>query len=217
MSDPLLLALRGTATALLADAAAALGLDDITLDPGQVRRLQGTRLIARARTVGLAPRDQVMPDPALTHAIRQEVDASGPGDALVVAVGGLISHANWGGNLALRAAVTGLAGVVTDGAVRDLDEMSPLGLGIFAQATSPRAGPRRFVPVSCGQPVNIGGQTVSPGDILVGDGDGVVALPAAQARIIVDKAHHLATAEQAVQDAVRAGGLLAEAVKRFKS
>jgi 4-hydroxy-4-methyl-2-oxoglutarate aldolase len=101
------------------------------------------------------------------------------GDVLVISNGGLVDGAVWGGNLSLDAKVLGLAGVIIDGAVRDVAYIRDLQLPLWASAiaVSPtgKAG-RGFV----NMPLSCGGRMVNPGDIIVADDDGIVVLPPEQ-------------------------------------
>lgn len=155
-------------------------------------------------------------DPGLSFAIQEVIDACGPDSVLVIATQGIASHANWGGNMAVRASMVGAQGLVTDGAVRDLHEMEELGMNIFAQGTSPRAGQHRLATTLRNQPVMCAGVYIRPGDILVGDGDGVIVIDPAQAEQIAAKAHELLRIESDMQNYMRNGASLLQAVKKYR-
>jgi len=108
--------------------------------------------------------------------VRAAVQSPGHGHVLVVDGGGSLRRALLGGNLATAAADNGWAGVVIDGAVRDVAEMAAAAVGICALGTLPMASSRRAE----GQrdvPVVLQGVTVRAGDWLVADEDGIVVLP----------------------------------------
>jgi len=108
--------------------------------------------------------------------VRAAVQSPGNGRVLVVDGGGSLRRALLGGNLAKAAADNGWAGVVIDGAVRDVAELAAAAVGICALGTLPMASTRRAE----GQrdvPVVVQGVTVRPGEWLVADEDGIVVLP----------------------------------------
>ena len=99
-----------------------------------------------------------------------------PGDVLVIATAGHLAHSTWGDLTSRVGAARGLAAMVTDGAVRDLDGIAEAGLPVFAAAVTPNS-PQKDGPGEINVPIACGGQVVHPGDILVGDRDGVVVVP----------------------------------------
>jgi regulator of RNase E activity RraA len=99
-----------------------------------------------------------------------------PGDVIVIATGGHISHSTWGDLTSRVAAARGVAAMVTDGAVRDVADIDEMGFPVFAAAVTPNS-PHKDGPGELNVPIACGGQVVHPGDILVGDGDGVVVVP----------------------------------------
>lgn len=162
--DPALLdELRGVPAALVSDALGRIvgsrGLAPYHGDPALV--MCGVALTVRTR-----PGDNLMVHKALTLAR--------PGDVLVVDGAGETSHALLGGLMRLAALARGLAGIVVDGAVRDTAEWAEGELPVFARGHSHR-GPSKDGPGEINVPVACAGLAVSPGDVVVGDGDGVVA------------------------------------------
>ena len=99
-----------------------------------------------------------------------------PGDVIVIATGGHVAHSTWGDLTSRVAAARGLAAMVTDGAVRDVDGIAGAGMPVFAAAVTPNS-PQKDGPGETNVPIACGGQVVHPGDILVGDGDGVIVVP----------------------------------------
>jgi RraA family protein len=118
-------------------------------------------------------------------AVHRALDIAQPGDVLVVNGQGDTTRALLGGLLAKRALNLGLAGIVVDGAVRDVDEIESVGLPVFARASTP-AGPYKNGPAEVGLPVACGGVVCSPGDIVCGDADGVAVVPQARAAQVAD-------------------------------
>lgn len=99
-----------------------------------------------------------------------------PGDVLVVSARGDTLNALWGGNLSLGAQSRGLAGFVIDGAVRDIEEISELEFPVFARATAVSAGAIQCPYGEVNVPIACGGVVVNPGDLVVGDRDGIVVI-----------------------------------------
>ena len=99
-----------------------------------------------------------------------------PGDVLVITVRGDLTNAVWGGNLSIGAQQSGVAAVVVDGAIRDIDQIQGLGFPVFAAGIATSASPLSVsfgevnVPIACGRVV------VAPGDIIVADADGIVCV-----------------------------------------
>jgi 4-hydroxy-4-methyl-2-oxoglutarate aldolase len=102
-----------------------------------------------------------------------------PGVVLVVATGGTTETAIWGDVMTIAAQQRGVAGLVTDGAVRDVARIRGLAFPVFAAGTTP-AGPVKQDPGELAVQVDLAGVRITPGDWVVGDEDGVVALPAAE-------------------------------------
>jgi len=153
------------------------------------------KLVGPAFTVRSAPGDWAKPVEA--------IDLASPGDVLVVEAGG-VGPALWG-ELATHSAIQKrLAGVVVDGAVRDTPEILKLGFPVFTRLVMSHAGePRGFG--ETGVTVRVGGQQVSPGDWLVGDGDGVVVLPRAEAVELANHAADCLEKENRIRGEITAG------------
>ncbi len=120
------------------------------------------------------------------RAIHQALEILTPGQVLVVDGGGDISRALMGDIMAAIAEKRGAVGVVVDGAIRDLATIGKGTFPMFARAGFHR-GPYKNGPGEINVPVSIGGMLVSPGDIVVGDHDGIVAFPAAQAESLLQR------------------------------
>lgn len=99
-----------------------------------------------------------------------------PGDVLVIDGAGAVDRAVLGDLIAIGAQRMGANGAVVDGAVRDVDTIAGLGFPLFARAITPRAGIKEVIG-SLGEPIEIDGVPIAPGDLIVGDGDGVIAIP----------------------------------------
>ncbi|MBI5278391.1 MAG: RraA family protein [Burkholderiales bacterium] len=110
-----------------------------------------------------------------------------PGDVLVVDAGGDLTNAVVGGIMTAGAAMLGLAGVIIDGAIRDVAEIREREFPVYARGVNHR-GPYKNGPGEINVPVSIGGMVVQPGDVIVGDADGLLAIPAAEIAAVIDKA-----------------------------
>jgi RraA family protein len=137
-------------------------------------------------------------------AIHQALELVRPGDVLVVDGGGDTSRALIGEIMATIAATRGAAGVVIDGAVRDAGALAKSDFPCFARAAIHR-GPYKNGPGEINVAVSIGGMIVEPGDIVVGDDDGVVAFPQAIAPDLLKAVRAQETREAEILQSIREG------------
>ena len=107
--------------------------------------------------------------------------------------------------LALRAKARGAAGVVTDGGVRDHDAVAAIGLPVYSRGAHPAVLGRRHVPWDVDVTIGCGGTTVQPGDIIVGDSDGVLVIPPELAEEVADAALAQEDEDSWVAEQVAAG------------
>lgn len=154
-----------------------------------------------ARVVG--PAFCVLTAPGDNKAIHSAVDAAAPGDVIVVAAGGSLDRALIGELMAGRAAARGVAGIVIDGAVRDARDIGDMRFPVFARGVTP-AGPYRNGPGTHQIPVAVGGVAVCPGDIVVGDDDGVVVIRQQELDAVLNRAEAKHAAEAAQRAAIGA-------------
>lgn len=163
----LLAAYARTSTSIISDCLERLPGAPLT----PFHRIEGT-MVGTALTVKVPCGDN--------RAIHQALEILSPGQVLVVDGGGDISRALMGDIMTAIAQKRGAAGIVVDGAIRDLATIGKGSFPVFARAAYHR-GPYKNGPGEINVPVCIGGMIVSPGDIVVGDHDGIVAFPAEQA------------------------------------
>ena len=131
----------------------------------------------------------------------------GPGDVLVADAMGR-SHTSTGGDVVYSRVLTkGAAGIVTDGGIRDGHKVAAYGFPVFAGGSTPTIGEPFILPFSVNEPVQCGGVLVWPGDVLVGDDEGVVVLPSQFADEIADEALEHEEVEQALLDHVMEKGV----------
>jgi len=169
-------------TAVVADA-----LDRLGVAQGIRPVWHGARLCGSARTVWTRSGDNKL--------VHEALDLAEPGEVLVVNGGGDTSRALVGELMATRAQRRGLAGFVIDGAIRDRAGFERMAFPAFARGVSP-AGPYKNGPGHLGRPVAIGGVVVAPGDLLVGDDDGVVVVPAPDVPAVCLRAEEILEIEE---------------------
>jgi regulator of RNase E activity RraA len=167
-----------------------------------------------AVTVEVRPGDNLMIHAAM--AIAQ------PGDVIVVDGKGDLGSALMGEIMSQQCVALGIAAVVIDGAVRDSEAIRELGFPMYAAGLNPN-GPTKFVPGRLNHPISVGGVTVHPGDLVVGDADGVTVIErdraaallplaaekvAAEARRIADIKSRKALRPAWLDGALRAAGVI---------
>lgn len=148
------------------------------------------KMVGVARTLRLVPgrEDLVASYGGGYNAQKRAFDELGEGEVLVVEARGDASSGTLGDVLALRAKARGAAGIVTDGGVRDVAAVTDVGLPVYTAGAHPAVLGRRHVPWETDVAVACGGTTVEPGDVLVGDADGVVVIPPGLVAEVVDAA-----------------------------
>ncbi|MEE8518965.1 MAG: RraA family protein [Dehalococcoidia bacterium] len=166
------------------------------------------RIAGRAVTVKLKSKgDQEV---STRHLCTTAVEASDPGDIIVIDHRGRPDVAGWGGILSTAAKTKGLAGVIIDGATRDVDEAHDLGLPLFARAAVPLTARGRIIEESTNEPVEIGGVAVRPGDYVIADNSGIVFVPAERAEEVIPEAENIVAREAAMARDVLAGKSVVE-------
>lgn len=166
----------------------------------------GVHMVGRAVTVRTYPGDWAKPVEAIDHAEA--------GDVVVIDAGG-VPPALWGELATHSALQRGLAGVVIHGAIRDTPEIKRLKFPAFARHVTARAGePKGFGEI--GVPLDIDGVLVQPGDWVVGDDDGVVAIPQGNAVEIANRAVERLEMENRVRKEISAGSTLGQVMDLYK-
>jgi regulator of RNase E activity RraA len=177
---------------------------------GPVRRIAGrvhtVRLVAKDLTKDLAPPASGPP----RHLGTTAIEACQPGEIIVVEQKSGIDAGSWGGILSLGAKLRGIAGVVVDGPVRDVDEARQMDFPVFGRSATARTARNRIVEAGTDIPVTIGDVTVRPGDYVLADGSAVVFLAQADAERIVDAAEQIAGREAAMAKALKSGKPITE-------
>lgn len=150
----------------------------------------GTKMVGTAKTLRFLPgrEDLFKSHGGGYNAQKRAFDAVRPGEVLVIEARNEPGSGTLGDILALRAKANGAAGVVTDGGVRDSAAVLEIGLPVFSQTSNPAVLGRKHVPWESDVAVACGNATVIPGDVIVGDDDGVVVIPRALAEEVADEA-----------------------------
>jgi RraA family protein len=171
-------------------------LQRMTVMDGGIRLLTArSTLLGNALTVDVRSGDNL--------AIHRALDDARPGDVLVVNGHGDPTRALVGDLIGEIMVNAGVAGAVVDGAVRDVEALSAMGLAVYARAITP-AGPFKNGPGTIGAPVAVGGLVVAAGDVLVGDADGVVVVPRHRVREVVDMVDGIVEKEEALRQRILA-------------
>ncbi|MDR5839416.1 RraA family protein [Caballeronia sp. LZ034LL] len=137
-------------------------------------------------------------------AIHRAFDYCRPGDVLVIDGAGELTQALMGDIMASYAASLGVQGLVIDGAIRDVGALSQRDFPVYARGVTHR-GPYKNGPGEINVPVTVGGMVVHPGDIVVGDEDGVLAIAPADVEAVIEGARKQAAKEAAQLEAIAQG------------
>lgn len=145
------------------------------------------RMAGPAVTVRVPPGDNLM--------VYKAFEIAEPGDIIVIESHGFTAMAQWGDITSTIAKKLGLAGAVMDGSLRDLEGIVDVGLPVFAKQWIVPNGSLKDGPGEVNVPVAVGGVPVLPGDVVVGDANGVVVVPRRDAAIVLAKAKAIAASE----------------------
>ncbi|MDD5735589.1 MAG: orotidine 5'-phosphate decarboxylase, partial [Methanothrix soehngenii] len=168
--------------------------------------IPGKKIVGKAITVQTFAGDWAKPVEA--------IDLAGPGDVLVI-YNGSKNIAPWGGLATLSCKIKGVEGVVVDGAVRDLQEIRPMDYPLFSSDVVPNAGdPKGMGEIN--SEIVCGGQTVRPGDYIVGDDSGVVVIPKERAYEIARRAKEVEKTENRLFEEISRGKTLSQVVSLQK-
>ena len=155
-----------------------------------------SRFVGTALTVQTRPIDNLAPYAALKYAA--------PRDVLIVATDGAESASVLGDILLGMAKNAGIVAAVTDGVVRDVNGINDVGIPTFARGLSPNS-PFKDGPGKIGFPITIGEVVIHPGDLVVGDIDGVVVVPRNEIAAVADELAAIAAKEQSMDEVVAGG------------
>jgi 4-hydroxy-4-methyl-2-oxoglutarate aldolase len=172
------------------------------------------RVVGPAATVLEGPGGDAGPP---LHAL-EAIDRSPPGTVVVIGTEDPVAAGDvavWGGLMTTAASTRGLEGAVLDAGVRDVRESREMGFPIFSRSVITSSTVGRYVTLGRDAPVICGGVIVRPGDLIVGDEDGVVVVPAEAAGDVLAAARGIEDTELAMAEEIRRVGSITEALKRF--
>jgi 4-hydroxy-4-methyl-2-oxoglutarate aldolase len=161
----------------------------------------GARLAAQAVPVQCTPGDNL--------AIHVAVASAPRGSALVVDVGDVTERGYWGEVLTTGAEARGLAGLIIDGGVRDVEQIEAHGFPVFSAAVALKGATKQH-PGTVGSPVTVGGVTVLLGDWVVGDRDGVTVIPGGSVQEVIEAGRAREQKEREMFEKLRAGSTTVE-------
>lgn len=197
LTESLVAQLNTIATATLTHQLQVRGIRNAFL--GGLKPIHGDkRMVGRARTLRyVALREDLQPKYAGgINAQKRIVESTEPGDVLVIEARGVAGAATIGDILATRVFSLGGTGIVTDGALRDTPAIAAIGQPVYHYASHGATLGREHMPFSTDEPITCAGVFVVPGDVVVGDGEGVVLIPAA----LVDEVTADALAQEERED-----------------
>ena len=213
--DPIVEGFKLTAIASVSDA-----VDQVTGERGfmnyDMRPVIPGRVVGRAVTAKLVPMEKgkSTATSAVSHSV-QMIDGADPGDVGVIVVEDGLNVAAVGGLMITAAKSRSMAGMVLDGGARDVPELRTLGLPIFARSYTPATAVGRYTSVSKNETVVCAGVEVSPGDIIVGDEDGVVVVPKDDAKKVLEIAQEIDEKEGAMVPMIKKLKSLTEVIAKF--
>jgi regulator of RNase E activity RraA len=184
---------RGLASPNLADAMGRFNF----MDPGMQPRT-GLTLCGLAVTVNARPADNLM--------IHKALQVAAPGEIVVVNTCGNTTSAVFGELMCNTAVAAKLGGIIVDGAIRDVEGLAALGFPAFSRTVC-AGGCDKDGPGEINVPISCGGVVVSPGDIVVGDRDGIAVVPRADAEEVLHLVEELMAREKKRIAEIKAGGL----------
>jgi len=159
-----------------------------------IRPINSAPLLGPAFTVKARAGDNLL--------LHKALDLALPGDILMVDAQGDLSNSLLGELMALWAKKRGIGGIVIDGAIRDACSLKKMDIPIYAAGITP-AGPYKEGPGEINSPISCGGVVIHPGDIIVGDEDGVVVIKTEDAPELLKKAKAKHLAEQKTMEEIR--------------
>lgn len=211
IDENILQRLRNIATPTLANALDDIGFNGVmnNLHPADL----GMKIVGRAVTV------QEVTGPYGSFSTEEfkvghMIDAASPGDVIVVANNGA-QVSTWGGMASYSAKLKGIAGLVVDGGVRDREEIVEFSFPTFSKHMVPTPGKTRIKVLSINEPIICAGVRVRHGDIIVGDGTGVLCLPIEHVEKITEEAEKFTADDKKAMQEMKNGLTFREALKKF--
>ncbi|AKU06726.1 MULTISPECIES: 4-carboxy-4-hydroxy-2-oxoadipate aldolase/oxaloacetate decarboxylase [Haloferax] len=183
---------------IVSDVTGNIGL---TMDAGLRPAYEGVEMAGTAVTVKAAPGDNLI--------IHKAITLTEPGDVLIIDCDGYTDTGHVGELMCTSCQANGLAGLVIDGAYRDSREIAEMEFPVYGRGVNPQ-GPLKQDPGSINVTVSVGGVSVDPGDIVIGDDDGLAVIPREGAEEVLERAHEKLSAEDSVREEVLDGEYLYE-------
>lgn len=181
-----------------------------------MKLVTGKPMVGRAVTSLARPASPETSTPALAtrHSVEM-IDEARPGDVGVIVMEGTLDIAAMGNLMGTTATVRGMAGMVLDGAIRDIWDIRRMGLTVYARSSTPATAVGHYATVAKNVPVECAGVTVRPGDIIVADEDGVVVVPQERAEEVLKKAKEIDDRERGMFPFIRQHKSLQKAIELF--
>ncbi len=203
---------RPIATASVADAVDAVAGRRGYMQHAIKPRANGRKIVGPAVTVLEGPSDEPRPP---THAL-DLIDEADAGSVMVIAIDEERDVAVWGGLMTAGASVNGLEAAVLDGGVRDVTEIErDFDFPVFSRSISPGTTVGRFRTIDANVPVVCGGISVHPGDLIVGDRDGVVVVPHEHVVAVLEAAEEIERKEAEQTAFIRETGSLRAGLAKY--
>jgi regulator of RNase E activity RraA len=178
-----------------------------------IKPIYPVKIVGPAVTVLEEPTTERQPP---THAL-ELIDNSEPGSVIVISINGFRDVAIWGGIMTAGAVANGFEGAVLDGGVRDVEEIQrDYHFPVFSRSIVPSTTVGRFKSVASNVPVKVGGITVYPGDLMVGDRDGVVVVPSGLIEKVLQLALDIEKREQEQTKLIREAKSLIKGLEKYK-
>jgi 4-hydroxy-4-methyl-2-oxoglutarate aldolase len=173
----------------------------LTMDSGIKPAYDGIEMAGTAITVNASPGDNLIIHKAITMAE--------PGDVLVVDANGYTDTGHIGELMCTSCQANDLAGLIIDGGYRDSREIAEMEFPVYGRGTNPQ-GPLKQDPGSVNVTISCGGVSVDPGDIVIGDDDGLAVIPREGAEEVLERSREKLSAEDSVREEVLEGAYLFE-------
>jgi len=198
--------------AVVADVLDAHGFRDQCLDASIQARTPANRVAGRVLTLRAAATDAEPDEPYKLE--MEAVDSAKPGDVLVVDAGFDRTCGFWGELLTTACMAKGVRGIVMSACTRDLWALNKLDFPVFGIGSAPADSKGRLDVVALNEPIMIGNVAIRPGDLILGDMDGVVVIPQDVSEEVIAEAWKKVSGENTVRDELAAGVPVAEAFRR---
>jgi 4-hydroxy-4-methyl-2-oxoglutarate aldolase len=196
-------------TCILSDAMDRLGLAGATI--GVRPAWKCPKIFGRAVTMKLKPAGVDRPT---QHLGTQAIEIARPGEIIVIENRIRADAPGWGGLLSLAAKTKGIAGIVTDGPTRDIDECEMLGFPVYSNSVVPISARGRIVQESVNKEIQFAGVQVRPNDLVVADGSGVVIIPQEKVADVIATATDMADREAEMAEEIKKGRSILEVLEQ---